>query len=304
MTRTIHIIINPAAGQDEIVLATLNKAFHDKDIVWDASITHEKDDGIRLAEAALARGDVDIIAAYGGDGTVGEVANALMGQDVPLAVFAGGTGNAFARALGIPLVLEKAAAMLADESACRVDAVDTGLVEGEIVFIVGGATGIIAETVDGASREEKDRLGITAYTVSALREILAAKPVTYRLMLDGEKIEARGVSCFVGNAGGFGVQGIPFLSDLDLRDGLLDVYLIKDNRANTILNALVDASPLEVPWAKMPHWQAREIRIDADEPGYTFSFDGDYQRPLPVDIEARPGFLKVIVPAKPVDPTG
>jgi diacylglycerol kinase (ATP) len=296
MTRTIHIIINPAAGQDKPILGTLNRAFRETDIRWDASVTHGKGDGIRLAEAAMARGDVDIIAAYGGDGTVGEVANALAGTNMPLAVFAGGTGNAFARALGIPLGLAEAAAMLADEGAHRVVAVDTGVVNGKMCFIVGGATGLIAQTVDGASREEKDGMGMMAYTVSLLREVLDAQPVTYRLTVDGEQIERQGVSCFVGNAGGFSVEGIPFLEDLDLQDGELDVFLIKDNRANTILNALVDASPLDVPWAKMPHWRARKIRIDADEPGYTFSFDGGNRCPLPVEIEAWPGSLKVIVP--------
>ncbi len=186
--------------------------------------------------------------------------------------------------------------MLSDEGAHRVAAVDTGIVDGEMTFIVGGATGFIAQTVDGASREEKDGMGMMAYTVSLLREVLDAEPVTYRLTVDGEQIERQGVSCFVGNAGGFSVEGIPFLEDLDMQDGELDVFLIKDNRANTILSALVDASPLDVPWAKMPHWRARKIRIDAEEPGYTFSFDGGYRRPLPVEVEARPGSLKVIVP--------
>jgi diacylglycerol kinase (ATP) len=299
MTRTIHIIVNPAAGHDDAVLAILNRAFHEKDIEWGISITRKEGDGSRLAEEALARGDVDIVAAYGGDGTVGEVAIALAGTDMPLAVLAGGTGNAFARALRIPLHLAEAAAMLADEHAHHVEAVDIGDVNGSPSFIVGGATGLIADAIEGASREVKDRLGMSAYTAGLLHEILNAESVIYHLTLDGEAVEAQGISLFVTNAGGFSMQGISFFDFVDMQDGKLDVFLIKDNRANTILSALVEASPLNLPWAELPHWQAHAICIDADKEGYVFSYDGSKHLALPVEVTARPRALRVIVPLDP-----
>src|SRR4051794_21083613 len=82
----VHIIINPASGQDRPVLAILNDVFHPSGIDWDVSVTKEAGDGRRYALEALDAG-VDAIGVYGGDGTVNEVASALVGTQTPLAIF-------------------------------------------------------------------------------------------------------------------------------------------------------------------------------------------------------------------------
>ena len=92
MSKRVQVIINPTAGQDQAILGTLNRVFHDADITWDVSITNKAGDARRFARAAVEAG-VDIVAAYGGDGTVMEVATGLIGSTVPLAIFPGGTAN-------------------------------------------------------------------------------------------------------------------------------------------------------------------------------------------------------------------
>lgn len=81
---------------------------------WDASITHKYGDATRQARQAVA-GGADIVASYGGDGTVMGVANGLMGTGVPLAVLPGGTGNVFSLELDIPQDLEQAARVVVSE---------------------------------------------------------------------------------------------------------------------------------------------------------------------------------------------
>ena len=78
----VHVIINPAAGQDEPILNVLNDVFHPAGVAWEISLTHKSGDATRLAAEAAAAG-VDLVAAYGGDGTRMEVANGLLGTGVP-----------------------------------------------------------------------------------------------------------------------------------------------------------------------------------------------------------------------------
>ena len=92
MSKRVQVIINPTAGQDQAILGILNQVFHDAGFAWDVSITNKAGDARRFARAAALAG-IDVVAAYGGDGTVMEVASGLIGSTVPLAIFPGGTAN-------------------------------------------------------------------------------------------------------------------------------------------------------------------------------------------------------------------
>ena len=89
MAKRIQVVINPASGQPQAILNTLNKVFHEYEVDWDMSITQASGDARRFAEEAAAEG-ADVVAAYGGDGSIMEVAQGLMGTEVPLAVLPGG----------------------------------------------------------------------------------------------------------------------------------------------------------------------------------------------------------------------
>ncbi len=64
----VHVVVNPASGKDEPVLNTLNDVFREHGVTWDVSVTHRYGDAADQARAAIADG-VDLVAAYGGDGT-------------------------------------------------------------------------------------------------------------------------------------------------------------------------------------------------------------------------------------------
>src|SRR5260221_11200767 len=101
MYRRIHVIINPAAGQDKPILGVLNKAFGPAGVDWEVFITKEAGHATLLARKAVEEG-VDAVAVHGGDGTVGEVAAGLVKSAARLAVVPGGTGTALSMVLGIP----------------------------------------------------------------------------------------------------------------------------------------------------------------------------------------------------------
>src|SRR5689334_17080371 len=77
MSKRVQVIINPTAGQDQAILGILNRVFHDAGITWDASITNKAGDARRFAQAAVESG-VDVVASYGGDGTLREVASGMI----------------------------------------------------------------------------------------------------------------------------------------------------------------------------------------------------------------------------------
>jgi len=147
--KKVHVVINPAAGHDEPILNVLNHVFHPTGVDWNVSLTHKSGDATRYAAEAAASG-VDLVAAYGGDGTQMEVANGLLGTGVPQAILPGGTGNAMAHDLGISLVLSEAAGLIVNSHKRR--AIDLAKM-GDQVFMLRAYAGFSAD--NAASREEK-----------------------------------------------------------------------------------------------------------------------------------------------------
>jgi diacylglycerol kinase (ATP) len=261
-------------------------------VEWDISLTKARGDAERFARQAAAEG-ADIVAAYGGDGTVMEVAQGLLGSSVPLAILPGGSANLMSVELGIPKELEKAAQITVDpESLTRL--VDVGLA-GDIYFLLRIGTGFAARKVAYADRNLKNRFGVLAYSVAAVKSIKDTKSAHYRITLDGKVVETDGVTCLVDNAGNMGIQGFQPAKEIRVDDGLLDVLLLGSKGLGYLVSsgaALLDASKSEL---LIEHWQARHILIEVDPP-QPAQVDGEMVGDTPISAEVLPGALKVIVP--------
>lgn len=290
----VRVIVNPAAGQPgEPILNVLHRVFHGAGIDWNVAITHGTRDGTRLAEAALAD-DPDVVVVYGGDGTVREVAGALKGTDVPMAILPGGTGNLFAVQMGIPRAIRRAARLIVDPH--DVVAVDVGMVGGE-PFVVAAATGLIADTMEEADRDLKERMGYAAYLLSGVRKLRGPRSAAhYRVELDGGEVrEGSGIACLVSNTNSVGISGMSVPADGSNRDGLLDVVLFHDVDPQTVLSIAAHAIGLEDMAAPLLRWTSSRLRLEADPP-QLITCDGDIIGETPVTIELHPGTLKVITP--------
>jgi YegS/Rv2252/BmrU family lipid kinase len=292
MKRKIHVVINPASGRPKPILHYLNRIFNQAEVDWDISLTKARGDAERFARQAAEDG-VDIVAAYGGDGTVMEVAQGLLSSPVPLAILPGGSANLMSVELGIPKELEKAAEIAADpDSPTR--QVDVGLA-GENYFLLRVGTGFAARKVAYADRSLKNRFGVLAYSVAAVKSIKDTKSAHYRITLDGKQIEADGVTCLIDNAGNMGIQGFQPAKEIRVDDGLLDVLLLGSKGLGNLVSsgaALLDADKRDL---LIEHWQARQIRIEVDPP-QPVQVDGEMVDDTPISAEVLPGALKVIVP--------
>jgi YegS/Rv2252/BmrU family lipid kinase len=308
MTKRVHVIINPASGQSMPILYTLNQIFNKFDYDWEVSITKKPKDGYRLAKEAAAAG-FDIVAAYGGDGTIAEVASGLIGADVPLAILPGGTANVMSVELGIPNDLEGACELFCGtENQARW--VDMGQIEDRF-FLLRVGIGFEAAMVQEASREAKAGMGVLAYLLSALGNLRNPPQATYRITMDGKVVESEGMTCIVANSGSLGRPGISLVPDVQVDDGLLDVIVVRQADLRTLLAftanvaGLTNATPVagdgdiedvvEETEKNLQHWQAREIEIESD-PIQPVHSDGEMIGDTPIRCQVLPRAVQILVP--------
>jgi YegS/Rv2252/BmrU family lipid kinase len=307
--RSIQIIANPGAGQEGLNLKTVHAVFSEYSAEWDIRITKQAGDAERLTREAIKAG-VDVVAIYGGDGSVAEAAAALAGASTQtcLAILPGGTANVMSIELGVPSALEEALRVAADpSSAIRV--IDVGAAN-ERIFVLRVSMGLEAEMVAGADREAKDRYGVFAYLWSAARNAMAPQTARYRLLLDGKEEELEGVTCIVANSGNLGRNGLFLASDIAVDDGFLDVIVIEQagfktllDVAGSVLNAGQPSSDREEarameegPPSAMHRWRVKSVEIISDPPQRIQS-DGELLEAGPLRCNILPGALRVLTPA-------
>jgi len=132
MRRRVYIVANPAAGQSNFDIRVLNARFNAAEIEWEVFFTKKEGDAELLTKRALDEG-ADVVAAYGGDGTVAEVGGAMTGSQVPLAILPGGTANVMSLELGIPQNFGDAVGILCNEE-LTLRPIDVGKVETALYF--------------------------------------------------------------------------------------------------------------------------------------------------------------------------
>lgn len=288
----IAVIVNPAAGQDRPILSIMNTAFHAARVDWDVFVTKKEGDATRYTHQAVEAG-YPVVAVYGGDGTVGEVASALIGTGVPLAIFPGGTANVMSVELGIPNDLAEACALVFSGAGIA-RPIDMGRIA-DRHFMLRVGIGFEAEMVEGADREKKDRFGTLAYAISALQALRDPTVARYRLTLDGVSRDTEGMTCIIANTGSLGRTSLTLAPTIDIGDGLLDVVVVRSNDlpslvavAASVIAGSANAEPLQ-------HWQARQVRVEV-EPAQPVTVDGEIVEEAPIEVEVIPAAIQVIVP--------
>ena len=296
MTKKIHVVINPASGQPQPILNQINDVFYPAGVLWGVSITRKSGDATRFAHQAIADG-AEVVGAYGGDGTVMEIAEAVQGGQIPMAILPGGTANLMSVELGIPKDLTKAAQIAIDPNSVvrRVDMGQTG----EQLFMLRVGIGFAGEKVKLADRELKDKWGILAYSIAGLKALETVPVANYRITVDGEEYETEGKTCLIDNAGNIGVQGMSPSKDISVSDGLLDVIVVHDSSVGSLLAVGGQVLGRDASPDKIKHWQGREIRVECDPP-QTVQGDGEIWGETPVSARVLPGVLPILTP--PVEP--
>lgn len=289
--KRIHVVANPAAGQDQPVIAQLNRVFQQHDIDWELHLTKQLGDGATLAQQAIEAG-ADIVLAYGGDGTLMDVANGLYQSDVPMGVLAGGTGNGVAGAINTPSDLTRALQQICQQQG-SVQSIDLGKVD-DRVFILRVDIGGTVEAVDSADRETKDRFGVFAYLVSVARAFSRPNKIKYTLTVDDRTIQTEGAACMIANVNNLGTLDMKMNSDLRFDDGMIDAFVVNVDAQSVVglLAALTNSARVE---DMFEHYQGRTITVQTDDMEPVL-LDGESIGDTPVHIETLPGALKLFIP--------
>ena len=299
--RRVHVVINPASGKDEPILNTMNDVFHEHGVEWDVSVTHKYGDAKAQARAAIADG-VDLVAGYGGDGTQHEIANAVVhaarheGREVVMGVLPGGTGNGFAREVGVPGKLRDAVVLLCTSRNTR--AIDVGRLVGvgqaqvdDRYFIQRVYVGV--EPEEQTSREMKDKYGVFAYAVNMAQRSGSGKHFRYAVEIDGATGEVEGTKAYIINSGMMGT-GLRITHTYSIEDGLLDCFVVDKDNVDTLVSATERFLALPAAGASRHFRQARAVRLDV-EPDQPIWADGEYIGRTPLKVDVLPGALRIVV---------
>ncbi|HEY7488902.1 MAG TPA: diacylglycerol kinase family protein [Streptosporangiaceae bacterium] len=294
MTRTFTAIVNPTAGDSGSagaaallpVARLLREAGAEVAVEYSRGLDHAG----TLAREAAGRGDV--VLGVGGDGMAGCVGGAVAGTGALFGIVPAGRGNDFARQLGLPVGAGELAALLLEGEPRQVDAIEVTGPSGKTTVLGSVYAGVDAVANRNANKSRLLR-GSAAYYVGALRAVIAWRPASYRITVDGEVHERRGYTVVTANSGyyGFGLHVAP---DARVDDGVLDVVIIKHAPKPlffAVMRELESGSHVRRPQVEM--LRGREVRVEAERE-LPYGADGELVGTLPVTARVLPGALRVL----------
>ncbi|MFF5637009.1 diacylglycerol/lipid kinase family protein [Streptomyces sp. NPDC012825] len=291
--RQFTAVVNPAAGGSSGVAALLPLARSLRqegarlDTVYSRSLEHARE----LAHRAGERGHV--VLAVGGDGMAGCVGGALSGTDTLFGLVPAGRGNDFARALGLPADTRELARTLLHGEPRPVDTIEVESAAHARTSVLGSVYAGIDAIANRHANASRLLRGAASYYAGGLRAVLAWKPATYRVTVDGVAHERTGYTVVAANSGFYGF-GRNIAPGARLDDGLLDVVVIHDTSKRhffAVMNELKTGAHVRRPQVEI--LRGREIRIEADRP-LPYGTDGEVDSVLPVTARVRPKSLRVL----------
>jgi diacylglycerol kinase (ATP) len=296
VTSEITLFVNPTAGRGRGARAARPAASALRDAGFSVRTVLGENAGDALARARAAVEDgTGALIAVGGDGMANLALQAVVGTGTPLGLVAVGTGNDFARALGMPL-REPAAAgrMIADALKCgRVRDIDLGRV-GDRWFGTVLASGFDSRVNDRGNRMRLPA-GRFRYDLAMVAELAAFRPFPYRITLDGGDVrEVEATLVAVGNGSSYG-GGMRICPGADLTDGLFDVTVVGDCGRGTLLRVF----PTVYRGSHVDHPKVtvfRAARVELAAAGITGYADGEPLGPLPLTARCVRGAVRVVGP--------
>jgi YegS/Rv2252/BmrU family lipid kinase len=254
-------------------------------------VTEQPGHGSILAREAMASG-ASLVIAWGGDGTINEVASELVFRDVSFGVIPSGSGNGLARELKIPCNADQAF-VTAFATSERV--IDAGEIEGRLFFNVAGV-GLDARVAHEFAATGLVRRGFARYIEIATQHLFSFQPGHYRIVADGAVTETRALVIAIANGRQYG-NGAVIAPDARIDDGKLEVIVVGGRSA---LKAIAQLPMLfsgrigQVPGITM--MPARELTITSPD-AMIYHADGEpCLGGTSIHARIRPQALRVRVP--------
>ncbi len=285
------MLVNPTSGKGRgrQAGATAAGRLREHGVTVDEIVGNDGDEARLLARRAVAEG-YDALVAVGGDGMVHVVLQAVAGTGTPLGIVPAGSGNDFARLMGLSI----------NDAAAAADVVARGAVRTVDAARVADSwfAGVLSSGFDSNVNERANRMtwprGRMRYNVAIMAELRVFHALPFRIVLDGQPIERDAMLVAVGNGSSYG-GGMQVCPGALIDDGLLQVTVLGRVSKPEFLRVfprVYKGTHVEHP-AVSTH-SARSVRLEA--PGVVAYADGERICDLPVDITCVPGALDVLVP--------
>ena len=288
----VRIIYNPRSGfiaSHPRLLARVRAhiAAHRPDIA--IAPTERRHHATALAHEAVADG-CGCVMAFGGDGTMNEVAQALVGTETVLGVIPCGSGNGLARHLGIPLQPEAALGLL---QSGRPRLIDAGLADGRPYFVAAGLgfEGEIAERFNRLTRR-----GLPGYLATGARAWWSYRPQSYTLTGGDVRASRRAFTLAVANCNQYG-NNARIAPGALIDDGLLDLAAVPPiswlNAAPLLISLFLGTLNRRTD---VLQWRGSSFVVERTQPGPLHTDGEVHEAGTRVEFTVRPRCLRVLAP--------
>ncbi|HEX7174051.1 MAG TPA: diacylglycerol kinase family protein [Pyrinomonadaceae bacterium] len=295
--RTALLISNPNAGRGGLVrereVGRFREELERRGVHVELLSTAGPRDAERLAREGVARGLREVIVA-GGDGTVNEALQGLVGSGARVGVWPAGTANVLARHLGLPFDAEGAARAVASGRTRRITlgrAVEEESGRSRFFFLMAGV-GLDASVVKNVRPRLKKRVGEAAYWFSGFAHLAHWRPRIFTVEVEGREYPATYAA--VGKAPWYG-GGLSLTPRARLDAGEFEVCLINTRSRLRYLRLLSHAVRGGAPEGTrgVTYLRARRLRATGDALVQT---DGELTGRLPMTFEVVTEGVEIVVP--------
>jgi len=272
---------------------SIKKHFHQQNIdllIFDVPKPQSEIDGI--IQQGIVEG-ANLFIAAGGDGTVSMISNRLVGTDYPLGIIPLGTGNLIAQELGLPQRIEKALECITSNHQTT-SLIDTFRLD-DRHYISNVSVGVSPQIMRETDAHEKQQLGVFAYLVKFIKQILGLQLHEVHIDYDGQKTTVMASEVLLTNIKIAGIDPLIWSEDISLTDGILDLLVFRATSIVDILSLLLSVFAKKGnlnPVVKF--FQVRDYcRIESSSP-MNIQADGDLIGKTPFEIQIIPKSLKII----------
>jgi diacylglycerol kinase (ATP) len=286
------IVFNPVAGRRRAhLLWPVLDVLVANGVRLDLAETHQAGHAEALARDAVRRGEQMVVAA-GGDGTIAEVANGLMGSTARLGVIPLGTANVLAHELGLPFAPRSVAAALAFGRTCTLWPGQANGIDGTRLFVQMLGVGFDAHVVHNLPYALKKIMGKGAYVMQSMRELARYEYPTIRMRIDDTETEAASVIISKGR-----FYGGRFLLAADALPGSRGFSVVLFDRPGAWATMMYGAAlPLQLLGCAPGVRHIRAQRIDfLQNDAVPAQADGDRAGYAPVWVGDAPWPIQVVV---------
>ncbi len=219
--KKILFIINPKSGigKYKLLASYIEKAL-DKDLFdYDILYTKYAGHGTELAQEAV-RKSYNIVVVSGGDGTINEIAKALVGSETLLGIIPVGSGNGLAHHLKIPINPIQAIEIINKTKSITIDTANVN--NNLFVSIAGvGFDALVAKKFTKVKRR-----GFLSYFKIIAKEYPKYKPLNYVINIDGKQFARKALFISFANSDQFGYN-TTIAPKAKIDDGMIDVCIVK-----------------------------------------------------------------------------